>query len=155
MTATNHAVTGAIVGLAVANPLLAIPLAFVSHFALDAIPHFDPPGNADKRIATHDFRKQLLLDALCCGALVLALFLTGVQNWLNAAICAFAAASPDLFWIPKFIRAQKGQKQLPLRNPFLVLHSKVQWLTGPKLWPVEAVWLIAVASIVFFLTSNR
>ena len=40
MTATNHALSGALIGLAVMQPILALPLAFVSHFMLDAVPHF-------------------------------------------------------------------------------------------------------------------
>ncbi len=40
MTGFNHAVTGALIAGAVGNPFLAIPLAFASHFVLDAIPHF-------------------------------------------------------------------------------------------------------------------
>lgn len=41
MTATAHAVLGTVIAAKVGNPLLAIPLALISHFAADAIPHWD------------------------------------------------------------------------------------------------------------------
>ena len=44
MTATNHALTGAIIGLVIGEPVLAIALAFASHFICDALP---PVGSQD------------------------------------------------------------------------------------------------------------
>lgn len=140
MTATNHAVTGALIGLAAANPILALPLAFASHFVLDSLPHFDPPGNEQERVGARRLRYQLLAEATACGLIVLGLALSRPEHWLVAAFSAFAAASPDLFWIPKFIEAQKGRNLTPSKNWFLRFHTWVQWKTGPKLAVVELAW---------------
>jgi hypothetical protein len=35
---------GAIIALAISQPLIALPLAFVSHFVLDALPHYGYGG---------------------------------------------------------------------------------------------------------------
>lgn len=41
MLFTTHALTGAAIGAAVQNPVLAFVLGFASHHILDSIPHFD------------------------------------------------------------------------------------------------------------------
>jgi hypothetical protein len=41
MTATAHAMIGVAIAAKIGNPALAVPIALASHFALDAIPHWD------------------------------------------------------------------------------------------------------------------
>lgn len=53
MFVTSHLLTGAAIGSVVPNPLLTIPLAFVSHFAMDALPHWPkvvPEKNLPRKI---------------------------------------------------------------------------------------------------------
>ncbi len=45
MTATGHAVIGTLIAAKIGNPAFAIPLAFVSHMAADAFPHWDSGTN--------------------------------------------------------------------------------------------------------------
>lgn len=151
MTAPNHALTGALIGLTVSNPVLALPLAFLSHFVCDLIPHYDPPGDESQRISTKSFARSLVWQAALCGLIVLLIGLTRPQNWLSAVICAFLATSPDLFWIPKFIHAQKTGKTLPNTNWFWRFHVWIQWKTGPKLIWAEAVWFVAFGALLITL----
>lgn len=142
MRAFNHALSGALVGLTVAEPLLAAPLAFLSHFAQDAVPHYDLPGTEKARLTAPQFTTQLVLDAGLCLLLVAALALARPERWLQACICAFLAASPDLMWLPKFKAAQKGRER-GNRYWWERFHSRVQWKTGPQLWWVEVAWCLA------------
>lgn len=139
MIATNHALTGALLGLSIGHPV-ALPLAFASHFVLDAIPHY---GDDNKRIARASFVLQLLADAAFCGLLVLLLALSGTVNWPLAALCAFLAASPDFMWIPRFLRARKGEKESKPTNPVVRFHSWIQWFQRPIGAAVEVAWLTA------------
>lgn len=41
MTATGHAVIGTIIAAKIGYPILAVPIAIVSHFAADVFPHWD------------------------------------------------------------------------------------------------------------------
>ena len=41
MTATGHALIGTVIAAKIGNPVLAIPIALASHFAADALPHWD------------------------------------------------------------------------------------------------------------------
>jgi hypothetical protein len=143
MTATNHALTGALLGFTISNPAIAIPVAFISHFALDAIPHYDPPGDELTRIGSKRFRNELVLHAVLCVLLVVSLALTHPRHWLTAAVCAFAAASPDLFWIPKYMTVTSKNKLPPNSNLFWRFHHAIQWWTGPQLLGLELVWFAA------------
>ena len=40
MFVSNHILSGALIGSYVANPAVAVVLSFMSHFVLDALPHF-------------------------------------------------------------------------------------------------------------------
>lgn len=147
MRAINHALTGALIGLSVANPVLALPLAFASHFAQDAIPHHDDANDELTRIRTKQFKLLLVVDAVLCAVLVALLAIFQPQHWLVAAFAAFAAASPDLLRIKKFIVANKHNELLPNRDWLARLHHKVQWWTGPQGAWVELVWFLIFGAI--------
>ena len=46
---TAHVVVGAAIATKIANPALAIPLAFASHFVLEKVPHWNPHLNMEKK----------------------------------------------------------------------------------------------------------
>jgi len=48
MTATGHAIIGTVIAAKIGDPVLAIPLAFASHVAADAFPHWDEGTNGKK-----------------------------------------------------------------------------------------------------------
>lgn len=150
MTAPNHALTGAIIGLTVTDPYVAMPLAFLSHFACDAIPHYDPPGdNNQERLGSKRFiMEQLVAGAILCFLLVVCLALTRPQHWVAAAVCAFLAASPDLFWIPRFVHRLRTGQDKPPKWWLLKFHARIQWKTGPSLWWVEAIWFVLCGAFV-------
>jgi hypothetical protein len=154
MMALNHAVTGAIIGLSVDEPAAALPLAFASHFALDAIPHYDPP--APKGLA-YLFRSKrflyevILLNGGLCLLLVVILAISRPKHWLTAAICAFLATSPDLFWAPRFVSARRTGKDLPLNNRFWRFHDRIQWKTAPRLIWLELAWLAVTGAALWHL----
>ena len=149
MTAPNHALTGALIGLTVSNPVLALPLAFLSHFVCDAIPHYDPPGSdIAKRFASKRFIYEfLVVGAGLCFLIVLLLALARPQHWLTAAFGAFLATSPDLLWVPRFLRTRRTGKDMLPKGWFFQLHHRIQWLTGPKLIWVEAVWFVVFGAL--------
>lgn len=149
MTAPNHALTGAIIGLSISNPFFALPLAFLSHFLCDAIPHYDPAESDMRKL----FRSKrfviefLAVGASLCFAIVLTLAIVRPQNWEQAAVCAFLAASPDLFWFPWYVRIRKGADIILPKGWFFWFHDKVQWKTGPKLIWIEITWAVGCCTM--------
>ena len=151
MTATNHALTGAAIGLAMHGSWLALPLAFVSHFAVDAIPHF---GGGDRLLITsNQFRLMLIIDGLLAILLALGIMLAHPANWWVVDLSAFAAASPDLMWIGRFVQAQRGQKQIPIAewNWLMRFHSKIQWYEKPRGAIIEGLWFVLCGGLVLRL----
>jgi hypothetical protein len=151
MTAINHALTGAIIGLTASNPILAIPLAFVSHFLLDALPHYDVPGASNEaKIDSGLFLwLQIVAGAVLCFLLVVLLAVRQPRHWVVAAVCAFVAASPDLLSIPRFISVKRGGPDLVDRNAFWRFHHNIQWKTAPRFAAVEILWFAGACMLLW------
>jgi len=124
MTATNHAIFGSIIGLAISQPYLAIPLAFASHFYLDTLPHFGMSLFDIKKMPKF-FRNYLLVEAILLISLVSLLLITSVPILVFG--CLLAAISPDFVWGYRFLFLQNsGKKQLPPINKFNRWHAGIQ-----------------------------
>lgn len=120
MTATNHTLAGAIIGASIANPVLALLLALVSHLLLDLLPHFGKIS-----IKTRQFKLYLGADIALASLVLLGILIVLPANWLLIIACGVIAASPDLLSFPRWLAALKNQKytQNKLQN-FL---GRIQW----------------------------
>ena len=139
MTAANHALTGALIGLAIGEPLIALPAALLSHFVCDALPHYGSK-NPEATLKTNRFRNYLTVEAALCFLLVLTLALVRPEHWLLAAVCAFLATSPDFLWIPRYLKTRAGKQWHPGR--FSTFAADIQWFQRPIGAVVEVVWFI-------------
>ena len=147
MTAINHSLTGALIGLTVADPFIAMPLALLSHFVLDAIPHYGSAGHKLKYGVQPTFIIYLIVDFLLCVCLVGLLILSRPIHWPIAIVCAFLAAAPDLQSFDRFYKSLKNIPWKPnLYNKFAV---GIQWFEKPIGLVVEAVWF---ASMIFCIS---
>jgi hypothetical protein len=149
MRAINHSLTGALIGLTVVDPLLAVPLAFASHYVMDGLPHFGQ-GKDKPILNSKSFIGMLIVDTILCILLVTVIAIYRPSHWLMAIICAFVAASPDLFSIKKFYAALKGIPWKP--NLYIRFANKIQWFERPIGAVVEIVWLVSfVFCLSFFI----
>ncbi len=121
MTTANHALTGALIATIVKQPILAIPLAFISHFVCDALPHFDSGFTFGKK----SMYIYLLLDGGIAILFALFLLSRGVENPWLLAVSGFAAMSPDLVWLYYGIK-QKLDK-LEVYGRITTFHHRIQW----------------------------
>lgn len=142
MTATNHALSGAVIGLAISQPAIALPLAFASHFMLDAIPHFGLANYEEREANKQLFHRILYADAILLAALLVFLLVAGA-GWL-AFVCLFLAGSPDFVWAYRYIFIEKfGSRPFPPMNLFSRFHSRIQWSQTLKIgFVVELVFAI-------------
>jgi hypothetical protein len=146
MTATNHAMTGALIGLVIGQPLIAIPAAVVSHFVCDALPHYASDMPQEQLHASKGFHNYLMIEAFLCFLLVVTLAVVRPENWLLAAVCAFAAAAPDFLWVPKYLKRRTGHEWQP--NRFSRFAADIQWFQKPiGVW-VEAAWFVGCATLI-------
>ncbi len=93
MLSTPHLLVGAAIVKVIPNPAISLPLAFLSHFALDSIPHWD---GSPKVPFSKKMIGGIILDYALGASLVLVLTI-GYENpsqyllWLGA----FLATLPD------------------------------------------------------------
>lgn len=121
MTATGHAIIGTVIAAKIANPLLAIPLAILSHVAADAFPHWDS-GTNEKTKGRNRVKQEAYIDVII-GFLIsyaLIVFLFPTTNLFYAFVVIIAAqlldwlTAPYYFFhlkIPPFTWAYRLQKK--------------------------------------------
>lgn len=149
MIALNHALTGAAIMLAGGGSALLFPVALLSHFILDAIPHFgfhEQPGKYSK-----NFSRLLVVDALSCFIFVLLLVSSGLDIWPSVIAGAFLAASPDFMWASGYFRVKRGMPESKDSNSIKRFHSRIQWSQTPSGAIVEIAWLLIFSYLVIRL----
>lgn len=143
MTATNHALTGAAIAIVINEPVLAIPLAFLSHYVIDALPHFGIPGSIKERNKSLLGRVVVSVDAICfISALVILPLLAhriNVSPWLVLA-CMLAAFAPDAVYLIRFPKELKTGEFIK-GGIFSRFHRKIQWFERPWGILVEIVFM--------------
>lgn len=140
--------------MAVKKAELAIPLAFLSHFALDLIPHYNPPGitrekfksyadNWGDKFRDRSFRIIFPLDMLLLILVVFGLPLLAPSNVSPWAVgfAAVAGAAPDFDGGIRFLLSRAGMRFDESRNWFGKFHVGLQWMERPWGIYVELVWL--------------
>lgn len=107
MLSTPHIVTGIAIASKTTNPLIGIPLSFMSHFVLDMVPHWNPHLNTEMRTygkITRQSKTIIIADTVIGAAIVLVATVTAKSP--EAAFLSFACASaailPDALEAPYF-----------------------------------------------------
>ncbi|WFU14605.1 hypothetical protein [Bradyrhizobium sp. CB3481] len=149
MILSTHAVVGgAIASFFPSDPFFAALAGFASHFAIDAIPHWDYPLRSisvgkdadDQRLRLN---RAVIIDVMCVGvdasaglALVIWLFATTASVW-TIALGAIAAMVPDPL--------QFAHSIYP-REPLVTLQHFHVWIHSKRKLP----WKLGVSSQIVF-----
>ena len=146
MTLTNHLLAGAALAKFLPMPI-AIPLAFASHFALDALPHFGFRSIDERMRHITLFRAVIVLDGIAAAILAWWLLRSGHAAWMFVGLVAY---TPDMLWIYRFSVEEKFGRVEPTKgNRFIQFHRNIQ--------KYERMWGIAVEivfSVLFFKLIN-
>lgn len=151
MTGTNHFLTGAGIGLYIANPVVAIPTAFVSHFVLDALPHFGSPWDEElgRRVKHRLFASVIKVDTIISLAIIS--YFASQQLWLPLA-CMFAAMLPDFIWVYKFIFKEQFGKLPPApKSRLSQFHKDIQQYERHWGLTIEGVVAVILSIVVWGL----
>ena len=143
MTGINHMLTGGIIGATIASPA-AIPIAFVSHFVLDMLPHY---GIGDDVERSKDWVWKV--DAVLIVGFVVYLLTVSTDVRLWAFVGALVAASPDFAWVYRFSVVERFGKYKPVKskNTFNRFHADIQTRESKsRLW-IEAMFLVALSTV--------
>ena len=152
MILSTHAVVGgAIASLFPSHPILAAAAGFASHFAIDAIPHWDyslrsislGKGANNRRLRLN---RALMIDLItivvdACAGLALAIWLFGTpaSTWV-IALGAIAAMAPDPL---QFVHS------INPREPLVTLQRFHGWIHSKR----RLAWKLGVSSQLAFAAA--
>ena len=102
MLETPHVALGVAIAVAIPNPLISIPLAFASHFALDMVPHWNPHINTEMKKYGKLTNPSLFIIAVDLAlALLLTIFIGKTNPYIYLA--SFMSILPDIAEGPYFL----------------------------------------------------
>lgn len=114
MTETAHALVAGAIASRFPNPLIALPLAFTSHFIMDSVPHWDFGTNWRNRTKT--MTATLAIAETLIGITVTYFFFAGKVAPLTLALSVAASLFPDWIETPWYIFFAKADKHEPAKN---------------------------------------
>lgn len=147
MTATAHALIGASLAVKIANPVIGIPLAILSHFVADLIPHWDEGTNHNKKSIIR-LRTEAVFDVILGFILVFIIFKSfAIANPIYLFAMVIAAQLPDWLETPFFMFGLKGP-----------LYSWIDWLSHNLQTKMQLPWglvtqVVSVAIVVLLAIS--
>ena len=148
MTITNHVTTGALIAAVISQPLIALPLAFMSHFVLDALPHFGYKQGG----FSYFFRQRLSWVVFLTD---ISIFV-GISVWLLpdfwwAYLLGLVAVSPDFIWGFRYLVFERRGKTPWPNDSFTQLHAKIQTMERP--WGILIEIVFAVSMLLFLYSQ--
>lgn len=123
MTLTNHFMTGVGIAVVANNPYITLPLALVSHYLLDSLPHY---GFKD-----YDSRNRLIFYSMIVADLIIfTLVMKSFISWSIPAwyyIAGIFAYLPDFAWYYTWTVTEKFGSFAPNHKSRLnKFHIKIQ-----------------------------
>lgn len=146
MTATNHAVMGSLIVAAVANPVIGLPLALLSHFVLDSLPHFGAHTVANPR--SKEFRAIITTDAFLTISFMIVITFAGIRagyEWWLLPLGGLLGWAPDLMWYKHYQSDLNGHTKE--WDPVRTFHKRIQRWEVSWGWTVECAWFIIMVGL--------
>jgi len=104
-----HVLVGAAIATAIPDPRISLPLALLSHFVTDYIPHWNPHLNTELKTAGQiSTRSKIIILADAGAALTLGTYIAATSgNFLVVMAACFLAVLPDVAEIPYYFLGMK------------------------------------------------
>jgi hypothetical protein len=145
MTGINHALTGAVIAAAIDKPLIALPAALLSHFVVDAIPHWNykVPPKLRKLVILFDLLGSVLL------VVSLSILLFDSKPW-QVIFGGFLGILPDAMWLPQILEGKPApMNKKNLFHAVRRFHAKIQWSETAPGGFVEIAWFFLMLAVAF------
>lgn len=167
MVFTTHAITGAGIGILSGNPILAFIFGIISHFILDALPHFDQGGfymkedkgpawlganyDAGSKQKLHCARDIIMLaiDVIIAGILGIYLLIQLPSMWLFIILGGFGGIFIDLMDANPFVK--DFFRKTGIGKILHSLHHFFHWPLSVKYWHIGILTQIAVIWLMFWI----
>lgn len=128
MLETPHVFVGAAIATKIPDPLIAIPLAFLSHFVLEMVPHWNPHLNKETEKYGYPTKRSTVIViadsslALISGSLIAYSALPDTGQALTILFACLASVLPDLIEAPYFFLKIKNK----LIQKWIVFQKSIQ-----------------------------
>lgn len=151
MLESLHSLTGAVIAYKIGNPILAFPIALLSHFVTDLLPHWNPEIYKEKKKLGHLLAKtnlQIIID--CLVGLFVSLFvafkaLPDTGHFLIVIGGSFFAILPDLVEAPYYYLNVKSNSLLKKLIKFQGEHQfKASFWVGMVFQILFAIFLLSL-----------
>ncbi len=140
MTGLNHVLTGSAIALIVRQPLLAAPLAFLSHFLLDVTPHFG--GTPIYEYGKHwAFPYIMAADGLVSAGAVALICSLAPNMAALICLCVLCAILPDVLLFTYYANGRPN-------TWFHRTHLGIQWFERPPGLLVEASYAVFITTVI-------
>lgn len=130
MLEAAHSLTGAVIAYKIGNPVLALPLAFLSHYVADQLPHWNPDiGNEKKKFGfiTKSTNIKIFFDVIIglgFGSYVAFKVFPDTFRFYTVLAGSFFAVLPDLLEAPYYyLKAKHSSLFIEVAK----FHNKHQW----------------------------
>jgi hypothetical protein len=160
MILSTHAIVGgAIASLFPSHPALVVAAGFASHFAIDAIPHWDYPlqaisirpaaGNTALNLDRWLWVDLSLIALDACAGLALAIWLFATPATIGAILLgAVAAMVPDPLQVVHALYPREPLKSLQRFHQWIHAKRKLSWPLGAS---SQAIFAAVVSGIAIVL----
>lgn len=141
-----HTVIGATIAYKIGNPYLSLPLALLSHFALDLLPHWNPHLNTEIREKGKLSRKTQIIIvgdvvlSVVAGVAIASLALPDKMAFTYIILGAFLGVLPDVVEGPYFFL----KMNLPFVDKLMKFQKMIQNDAAPFLGLLTQVILISL-----------
>ncbi len=144
MVAVNHMLMGAVIGAGFASPIV-VPIALLSHYVLDILPHYGSVGHG-KRMDDHVWKVDT---CITISLLIYISYFAQLDYRLWTLVGAVVAVLPDLAWVYRFAVVERfgSIPPQPPKSFVNTFHADIQKLESPdRLW-IEAVAFVGLLGI--------
>jgi hypothetical protein len=152
VTIPNHFLAGSLIALAIPSPIIAVCLAFLSHFAMDALPHFGYAGQKGYSEALKHKLSYIVATVSFVLVVLVAIILIVTSSWFALAV-GLVAISPDIIGLWNYLAFEKkgNTGNNILTKLHIQYHRKIQWRERP--WGIYIE--LAVFILLFFLLVDH
>lgn len=148
-----HTIVGVTIASKIGNPLLALPLAFLSNFLIDLIPHWNPHLYSEMNHDGKVSRKSTIIClvdsslALAVGLFLVFRFWPNITKVVIVLLGCFLAVLADVLEAPYFFLGSKNKYILKL----ISFQRKFQWNVSFIPGVISQIILIGVCLFFLFL----
>jgi len=112
---SSHVAVGAAIASKIPNPFISIPLAFLSHFVFDFVPHWNPSLYTERQKFGAPTRKSIIIIigdvilSLILGLEIASRFWPDINRSGMVVLACLAAVLPDIVEAPYFFLKTKSR----------------------------------------------